>query len=423
MTPLIGGGWRRGDDYLTANIWTPYSPTAAATATLATGTTTAAPKAALPVALFIHGGAWISGDKDAAVHDGASFARSGIVCITINYRLGIEGFVPIPGAPTNLGLRDQIAALEWIQRNADSFGGDPDNVTVFGESAGAMCIANLIVSPLAAGLFHRAIVQSGHGQMVRSHDCASRLVDALAARLGIGSSVAAFRSCSIEQCLMALEGVSQPGALDLRDAQGRDPTYGLTRFLPVYGDDVLPEYPLTALARGVGADIDLLIGTNREEMNIYLVPTGVLKRMTRDSALTALRAVEPCADAIFEAVSAQQPTASAGTVYATALTDLVFRLPAFQYAATHRGTAHCYEFAWRSAALGGELGACHALELPFVFNTLPSCSGADGIAGDAPPQALADTVHGLWVHFMYGRPLPWPARDATSTHVRVLTGI
>jgi para-nitrobenzyl esterase len=385
MTPLIGSGWRRGDDYLTANIWTPRAAAAA------TGG-----RAGLPVAVFIHGGAWVVGDKDAAVHNGSGFARSGVVCITINYRLGIEGFLALPGAPTNLGLRDQIAALEWVRRNAGCFGGDPDNVTVFGESAGAMCIANLIASPLATGLFRRAIVQSGHGDMVHSRASAARLVDAIALKLGIAATVDAFRACPVERCLSALEAVSQPGALDMRDTLGRDPAYGLTRFLPVYGDDVLPERPLAALARGAGAEVDLLIGTNREEMNIYLVPTGVVKSMTRESALSALR---------------------------TVLTDLVFRLPSRQFAAAHRGRTHCYEFAWRSAALGGELGACHALELPFVFNTLASCSGADGIAGDSPPQRLADSVHRLWADFMRGRGLPWPAweTDAGSAHVETLT--
>jgi para-nitrobenzyl esterase len=429
MSPLIGSGWRRGDDYLSANIWGPSEAIPAAASAAEAGARrgsaagNAATGAGLPVAVFIHGGAWIAGDKDAPVHDGTGFARSGVVCVAINYRLGIEGFLALPGAPINLGLRDQIAALEWVRRNAHSFGGDPDNVTVFGESAGAMCIANLIASPLAVGLFRRAIVQSGHGSMVRSAESATRLVEALAAKLGILSTVEGFRGRSIEHCLTALEEVSQPGALDLRDAQGRDPTYGLTRFLPVYGDDVLPEHPLTSLARGAGANVDLLIGTNREEMNIYLVPTGVVQSLTRESALAALRTVDPYAEAVFEEYRAQQPDASPGKIYARVLTDLVFRLPARQFAAAHQGPTYCYEFAWRSPALNGELGACHALELPFVFDTLACCTGANGIAGTCPPQTFADTVHGLWVDFMHGRPMPWPNHDAPSRHVHLLTEI
>jgi para-nitrobenzyl esterase len=136
VTPLVGEGWQRGDDFLTANIWTP-DPSAKG----------------LPVMVFIHGGAFALGSNNAAVTDGSSFARSGIVCISINYRLGVEGFLPIPGIETNLGLRDVLAALRWVQENAEAFGGDPAKVTVFGESAGAMAIGDLVASPLAKGLF------------------------------------------------------------------------------------------------------------------------------------------------------------------------------------------------------------------------------------------------------------------------------
>jgi para-nitrobenzyl esterase len=403
IAPVIGSGWRRGDEFLTANVWTP-DPGARN----------------LPVAVFIHGGACVAGENDAAVHDGTRFARSGIVCIAINYRLGVEGFLPIPGVPTNLGLRDQIAALEWVRRNAAAFGGNPDDLTVFGESAGAMCIANLLESPLAKGLFRRAIVQSGHGSMVRSRAVGSRLVDALAVRLGVPPNIDGFRTCSEERCLAAIEAISRPGAIDLREADGRDPTYGLTRFLPIHGDDVLPEPPLTALARGAGAEVELMIGTNREEMNLYFVPTGVIRNLTDEAALAALQAVEPQARAVLEDYRAARPDAAAGAVYADATTDLVFRWPARRFAAAHRGATHVYEFEWRSNAAGGELGACHAVELPFVFDTLASCTGADGLAGDAPPQDLADRVHRLWVDFMSGRALPWAAYDPESRNVRML---
>jgi len=119
IAALVGEGWREGDDYLTVNIWTPDVG--------ASG---------LPVMVFIHGGSFTGGCNDSPVQDGAAFARSGVVCMTINYRLGIDGFLAIEGAPTNLGLRDMIAALRWVRENAAAFGGDPDNVTVFGESAG-----------------------------------------------------------------------------------------------------------------------------------------------------------------------------------------------------------------------------------------------------------------------------------------------
>src|SRR5205085_45708 len=142
------------------------------------------------------------------VYDGAAFARSGVVCVTINYRLGIEGFLPIAGAPTNLGLRDQIFALQWVRDAIAGFGGDPANVTVFGESAGGMSIANLMVSPLAKGLFKRAIIQSGHGSMVRPIEIAQRLTKKVAKILRVKPTLEGFKSRSIEECLAALSKVS-----------------------------------------------------------------------------------------------------------------------------------------------------------------------------------------------------------------------
>ncbi|MCW8874110.1 MAG: carboxylesterase family protein, partial [Xanthomonadales bacterium] len=158
IAPLVGDGSKQGDDFLLANIWAPREGSGH------------------PVLVFIHGGAFTGGCGSAEVYDGSAFARRGVVCVTINYRLGVEGFLPIPGVPTNLGLRDQIAALQWVRDNIAAFGGDAANVTVSGESAGAMSLANLVVSPLAQGLFRRAIVQSGHGSMVRPVAVAQNLV-------------------------------------------------------------------------------------------------------------------------------------------------------------------------------------------------------------------------------------------------------
>ena len=143
IVPLIDTGENGGDDFLTVNIWTPKD----------------AEKR--PVMVWVHGGAFMLGSKDATISNGTEFARSGVVCVALGYRVNIEGFLPIPGAPTNLGLRDILAALRWVRDNIAAFGGDPDNITVFGESAGAMAIADLITSPVAKGLFKRAIVESG----------------------------------------------------------------------------------------------------------------------------------------------------------------------------------------------------------------------------------------------------------------------
>ena len=397
IEPLVGDGMFQGDDCLSANIWAP------------------ARGEAHPVFVFIHGGAFTGGCGSADVYDGTAFAAAGVVCVTINYRLGIEGFLPIPGAPTNLGLRDQISALKWVRDNIAAFGGDPDNVTVSGESAGAMSVANLVVSPLAGGLFRRAVAQSGHGSMVRPVEVAQRLVGKIAGILGVTPDLEGFQSASVADCLAALKRVSEPKAkVRLRNDDGREPAFGLSRFLPVYGDDVLPQHPLNALAEGMGDGIDLLIGTNREEMNLYFVPSGLHRKIGRILSYVAVRMSEPRAWAILKAYGLLRRGRRPGAVFTEAMTDLVFCLPARRFALAHQGRTHFYEFGWRSSACGGELGACHAMELPFVFDTLHTAAGARGLAGEDPPQALAEHMNGLWAEYCRSGQLPWPEYDASS---------
>jgi para-nitrobenzyl esterase len=389
---LIGKGWSPGDDYLTLNVWAPCGR-----------------GSQCPVMVFIHGGGFVVGSKDAPVSDGSAFARDGVVCVAINYRMGIDGFLPIPGIPTNLGLRDQIAALQWVRDNIAVFGGDPGNVTVFGESAGAMSVANLLASPLAKGLFRRAIIESGHGGMTRDIEVAQRLVVKLAKLLGVPATAEGFAGVPFDKVLDAVEKVSLPTArLDLRDAAGHEPVYGISRFIPVHGDDVLPERPLEALAKGAGRDIELLIGTNAEEMNLYLVPTGVRDKVGRLLSWFVLRRSHPRAWAVLKAYGMGAKGRKPGQVLTDAMNDLVFRWPARRFAEKHRGRTHFYEFDWGSTAFGGTLGACHALEIPFVFDTLTSATGPEGLAGERPPQELASHMHGLWVQFATDGTLPWP---------------
>jgi para-nitrobenzyl esterase len=392
LAPLFTDGWWANADFLTANVWTPDVS--------ASG---------LPVMVFIHGGAFLVGGKDAPVYDGAAFARSGVVLVTINYRMGLEGFVHIPGADTNLGLRDQIAALEWVQDNAAAFGGDPRNVTVFGESAGAMSIADLIASPLAEGLFRRAIVQSGHGAMVRPIPVAMRLTKILARALKVSPDLQGFASLSLEDSLKGVEAVAQPTVrVNLRDESGREPTFGISKFLPVIGDEVLPERPLEAVKNGAGANVDLLIGANREEMNLYFVPTGVRRKLNAFLAWFMLSRTQRGAWALLRAYGLGRRGVSAGHAFADALTDLVFRWSGRRYAEEHWGRSYVYEFDWRSPACDGELGACHGLELPFVFNTLAAATGPQGLVGPNPPQDLADRMQKIWTDFARDGTVPWP---------------
>ncbi|MEZ5655043.1 MAG: carboxylesterase family protein [Sphingobium sp.] len=401
---LVGEGWVEGDDYLTLNIWAPDGQ--------ASG---------LPVMVFVHGGAFVLGSKDVALHDGSAFAHDGAVCVAINYRMGTEGFLPIPKIPTNLGLRDQIFAIQWVRDNVCAFGGDPDNITVFGESAGAMSIANLIASPLATGLFRRAIVQSGHGGMTRDMGVAQRLVKKLAKIAGISPNEAGYRSKSAGDLIAAVEKVNLPTTrLDLRDRDGREPVFGISRFVPVHGDDVLPLPPLEALAQGEGADIDLLIGTNAEEMNLYFVPTNIKAKLGRLLSTYIMHRSVPKANRLLKAYGMGQQGVKPSQAFTDAATDVVFRWPARRFAEEHRGRTHVYEFDWRSPRFAeqGGLGASHGMELPFVFDTLSTVSGPEGLCGESPPQELANCVHRIWLDFARDGSLPWGefTRDQRLVH-------
>ena len=193
LGPIIGRGWRKGEDFLTVDVWTPEPG-----------------GSGLPVMVFIHGGSFIAGEPGAPVYDGTALARGGVVLVSVTYRLGIEGFLPLAGGATNIGLRDQLAALAWVRDNVAAFGGDPGRVTVFGESAGAMSLGCLLGSPLSKGLFQRAIVQSGGAEMVRSAPLAARFAAALADQLGVAPEAAALRELPYETTLAAQEAMSDP---------------------------------------------------------------------------------------------------------------------------------------------------------------------------------------------------------------------
>lgn len=393
-----------GPDYLTLNVWTPEG---------AQGR---------PVMVFIHGGSFVGGSKDAALYDGRYFARDAVVCVTINYRLGIEGFLPVEGAETNLGLRDMIAALAWVRANIAAFGGDPANVTLFGESGGAWCIAALMTSPLAQGLFHRAICQSGHIRSSRDPQVAARLVRRVAKRLKVAPTRAGLLSKSTAEILAAQEWVMKPSLwFDMRDDEGWDASFGITRFLHVHGDDVLPLPTPEALAAGAGKDVQLLIGTTSEEARLFFVPGNAIGKIGPWTAKFFLGRVMPKAKHALRAYGLDEKGARAGEVLTRAMTDLMFRWPSRRTAELHAGRSHVYEFEWRSPAFDGELGSAHAIEIPFVFDNLASASGRRSLLGENPPQALADSMHALWIRFATDGHLPWPEYDEATRQVWSLT--
>lgn len=403
MFAITGSRWRRGDDYLTLNVWAP------------------AAGEGRPVLVYVHGGGLAVGSKDAAVYDGGNFARDGAVSIALNYRLGVEGFLPVPGAPSNLGLRDILAALRWVRDNVAAFGGDPADVTVFGESGGAIAVACLVTSPLGEGLFHRAVLQSGHGSAVRPVGIAERVTRRVAAHLGVAPDLDGFRTAPPERALGALRRASRPGAVDLKDDDGFDPSYGIGVLAPVVGDDVLPRHPLTALGEGAGRDVDLLIGTTRDECHFWFAPTRLL--LAPHLAVgPVLRRLLPDADPLLAEYRGANPGARGGEVLSRILSDLAFRWPARQYAEAHQGRTFFYEFDWESPACGGRLGAAHGVDLPFVFDTLESVRGPRGWFGAHPPQELADRVHRVWLDFAAEGQAPWEEFDARGRIVHRLAG-
>jgi para-nitrobenzyl esterase len=397
-------GWHQGDDYLTLNVWAPAP----------------AHDRPRPVMVWIHGGAFTIGHKDLAAFNGASFARSGVVIVVINYRLGVEGFLPIEGASTNLGLRDAIASLQWVQHNVAAFGGDPDNVTIFGESAGAMAVSCLVASPAAKGLFRRAIAQSGAASTALPVSIAQRTTSRIAKTLGVRPDIEGFRSRSSAQALQAMRRASRPGAVDLRDDTGLNPYYGFMQVGPVYGDDLLPEHPLALLQRGAGKDVDLLIGTTAEEGNTFFVPTP-LRFTPKPAAKWILRKVHPEGNGLYDAYARGNPHLRPGMVWCAVLTDAVFRWPARQLAEAHQGHHHVYEFDWRSPALNGRLGAGHGVDVAFTFDTLPVITGPRRVGGEAPPQAVATHLHQLCTGFATDGSAPWPEFDPVERQVYQIT--
>lgn len=400
LARLLSEPDRPGDDYLNLNVWTPD------------------PDGRAPVLVWIHGGAFVNGSGSVPGYDGSAFARDGIVCVTVNYRLGAEGFLLIDGAPANRGLLDQIAALEWVRDNIGCFGGDPDRVTVAGESAGAMSVTTLLSMPAAAGLFTRAVAQSGAGHHVMSADTAKQVTTALADLLEVPPTTAGFSSVApadlvAAQLTLSARIAREPGSWGDIGADSMP-------FEPCLDGEVLASRPIDALHAGAGSGVDVLIGTNSDEYTLFLMPTGVAAAIGEDAlALTATAlGLEP--DAALRHYRADRPGSTPGEILAAVLRDRTFWIPAIRVAEarrTHAAATHVYEFSWRSEQLDGTLGATHALEIGFVFDTLDR-SGMTPLLGPHPPQELADEMHRAWVEFVRTGDPGWPPYGQSRT-VRV----
>jgi para-nitrobenzyl esterase len=410
------------EDCLYLNVWTP-----------------AADAGQRPVMVWIHGGGFTIGTGSEPLYYGNVLVSRDVVVVTINYRLGALGFLYVPdfvGADdefcTNFGMLDQVAALEWVRDEIAAFGGDPGNVTIFGESAGAMSIATLMASPLATNLFRRAVLQSGAAHNALTTDQAEANATAFAEALDMKELTAGrLRSMPVAQIL---------GAQARMDASDRDRAqegrlHGL-RFQPVVDGRFLPAMPIDAIRRGCSRDVPVLIGTTAEEAKLFAAMWPGLARISDDEAARRIGwLVSPDGDTergramlqvYRDARAARGEATGTFEVFLATQTDLMFRIPADRLAeaqAAHLRQVFAYRFDWRSPIANGALGACHALDLPFVFGTHRLVPAFAGESPDA--DTLATTVGDAWVAFARtGDPstdaLHWPAFDAGRRNTIIL---
>lgn len=400
-----------GDDWLTLNVWTPEPD----------------PAARRPVMVWIHGGAYKLGHTGSPGYDAHRIARAGdLVVVTLNYRLGMEGFAHIEGAPANRGLLDQIAALEWVRENIAAFGGDPGQVTVFGESAGGGSVAALLAAPRARGLFGRAVAQSVPGTFF-SAELARDIGGALAAEAGLRPTVADLAATDPRRLALDVSGLGGR-MLQHLDRWGRvAPT--VTPYSPVVDGDVLPTTPWEALAAGAGRDVDLLVGHNRDEFRLFMVLGGLAGKITEERAAETLRLFAPGGEAGARAYRAAYPDAGPAELYERVQTDWLFTVPTLRLAEaqlTGGGRAHVCELAWPAPGAGGALGACHGLDIPLLFGTYHADLGTLLFAGaEVTPEAeaLSARFRASWTSFARTGDPGWPAYDVKERPTQVLDAV
>jgi para-nitrobenzyl esterase len=387
-----------GEDCLNLNIWSPNLGSAGH-----------------PVMVWIPGSAFQFGTAATTFYDGSHFARDGIVCVTINYRVGPEGFLYLGerDGNANRALLDQIAALQWVRENIAAFGGDPDNVTVFGESGGAMSIGILLSMPRAHGLFRRAICQSGAAHPVISAATARRVGAILAEKLGVEATREAIAAVPIDQEVAAQIALSADlFAHPDPERWGAEVAVSMAPWQPVLDGDVIPARPIDRIVAGAGSEIDLLLGTNVDEWRLFLALDSTIDQVTDEALTGAVAAYGLPVEATLAGYRSAHPGASPGDLLAALQGDWWCRIPAVRLADAHakNGVAtYMYDFAWRSPQFNGRLGACHVLEIAFVFDTLGY--GTEALLGPNPPQELADTMHAAWVAFATRGDPGWPKYD------------
>ncbi|WP_291040489.1 carboxylesterase/lipase family protein [Herbiconiux sp.] len=404
------------EDCLTVNVWAPAG---------------AAP-GSKPVMVWIHGGGYFQGSTAQRFYDGRNLASEGdVVVVSLNYRLGVIGFVDFTtvaesGETTsasaagesaafdsNLGLRDQIAALEWVRENVAAFGGDPGNITLFGESAGGACVIALMASPLADGLFHRAIAQSAPVTSVYGRDRAAAVARRFLGIVGI-EPADAHRLVELDPFALVDAG----GEL-VHEVSGEVP--GTLALAPMHGDDVLPEYPLTVFREGRAPRIPLIIGTNRDESSFFKLMRSPLLPITPEAVkqmFLEIASDRPEFEDAAERITAAYPAYPRRSTPAEVSRDAGFRMPSIWLAEAHSRHAPTWMYRFDHATpllrITG-IGATHAAELAYVFGSFAPW-GKDlvfRLGGRAEALRVSERMQAHWLAFARtAAPEPtWPPYD------------
>lgn len=379
-------GYAQSEDCLYLNVWTPKLD-----------------DAKRPVMVWIHGGGYSYGTANDPMYDGANLSKRGdVTVVTLNYRLGPFGFMYLADVAGqqyaqsgNVGLLDQAAALKWVKKNISAFGGDPNNVTIFGESAGAGSVCSLLSMPAAKGLFRRAIAESGAASMLTSPAEATQETQKFMKLAGV-TDVAGLKSLDSKAIVQAESDLlhQSPGTI--------------TNFEPVIDGNVIPEPSLQAIAKGSASGVDLLIGTNLDEARLIAVLTypamatlplnvvaGASAQIQQPIAATGMTP-----DAIAAIYKQSFPNYTDGNITMEVMTDSMFRVPAIRVAeaqSAKQPNTYMYLFTWPSPNKP-ELGSCHAIELPFVWGNLKGTRTV-AIDGNNPPKKLADILMDSWIAF------------------------
>ncbi|GAB2531138.1 carboxylesterase family protein [Nocardia heshunensis] len=397
MTAESGCPTDGSDNCLTLNIWSPDLT------------------ARLPVMVWIHGGAYLEGSAANPHYDGAALASCGVVMVSLNYRTGFEGFAHISGAPDNRGILDQIAALRWIRDNIAAFGGDPETVTVFGQSAGAGCIAALLAMPMAQGLFRRAIIQSLPGTYF-SPELAAAISETIADEVGTRPTLDDLSPVPPRALLDATYAVidRMPGLVDLWGPMALTPT----PFSPIVDGTVLPQSPWRALDSGAARGIDLLIGHTRDEYRLIATHCGT--EVTDANLNQSLHHLAPIPHGA-TAYRAAHPTLSPALLHELLHADWLFRMPTLHLAVAHHPSpTWLYELTW---SFNETEGASHSLDFLLLFNTLTPADIGKHLTAHASAPAefahLAREIRTAWTAFATTGNPGWQHHTPTDPLTRV----